>query len=133
MKFTRQHRREARLLWQAVTVNNVPDAERIREVIPAVQRQEGHDAEAVLRCFVQRLAVYIRSNQIRVVSADPLSPGQQAQLAGLAGGTESSGAGIRFSVDAAVLGGLRLERGYQVTDMTIARQLDVLQDMLLKN
>lgn len=133
MKLTRQHRREARLLWQSVTAGGLLDAERIREVVQSLQQQIGRDAEPVLRCFAQRLAVYIRSNRINVVSADLLSLAQQEQLAGLADTADTVHAGIQFSVDASVLGGLRLERGYQVTDRTIARQLDILQDILLKN
>lgn len=133
MKLTRQHRREARLLWQSVLTNGIPDAERIQAAVQSLRRQIGRDAEPVLQCFAQRLAVYIRSSQITVVSADPLSPAQQEQLAGLASPADEVSAGIRFNVDPSVLGGLRLERGYQVTDRTIVRQLEVLQDILLKN
>jgi F0F1-type ATP synthase delta subunit len=133
MKLTRQHRREARLLWQSVSTGGIPDAERIRAAVQTLQQQIGRDAEPVLRCFAQRLAVYVRSNQIKLVSADPLSPAQQEQLAGLADNAGAANAGIQFRVDASVIGGLRLEQGYQVTDRTIARQLEVLQDILLKN
>lgn len=131
MKFTRQHRRNARLLWQSVSVNGVPDANRIRAAVQTVWQQEGRGAEAVLRCFMQRLEVYIRANRIGVVSADRLSAQQQEQLAGLFRGTEAAEAGINFSVDPAVIGGLRVEKGYQVTDLTLARQLDLLRDKLL--
>lgn len=133
MKLTRQHRRNARLLWQAVSVNGVPDAKRIREAVRTVQQYEGRNAEAVLRCFAERLEVYIRANRIGVISADPLSARQQEYLSGLFRETESVNAGISFSVDPAVIGGLRLEKGHQVTDLTIARQLEILKNKLLKN
>jgi F0F1-type ATP synthase delta subunit len=48
-------------------------------------------------------------------------------------GTEAAQAGISFSVDPSVIGGLRVEKGYQVTDLTVARQLEILKDGLLKN
>jgi hypothetical protein len=131
MKLTRQHRRNARLLWQSVCVNGAPDADRIREAVRTVRQYEGRGAEAVLRCFAQRLEVYIRANRIGVVSADRLSTRQQEQLTGLFRETETAKAGIGFSVDPAVIGGLRVEKGYQVTDLTIARQLEILQDKLL--
>jgi len=131
MRLTRQHRRNARLLWQAVSVNGIPDASRIRAAVQDVQQHGGREAEAVLRCFVQRLEVYIRANRIGVVSADRLSARQQEQLSGLFRETEVAQAGIDFSVDPAVIGGLRLEKGYQVTDLTMARQLEILQDKLL--
>lgn len=133
MRITRQHRRNARLLWQAVSVNGVPDVNRIREAVRTVRQCEGRDAEAVLRCFVERLEVYVRANRVGVISADPLSTQQQEQLSGLFRGTESVKADINFSVEPAVIGGLRLEKGYQVTDLTIARQLEILKDTLLKN
>lgn len=133
MKLTRQHRREARLLWQAILVNGRPDADRIREAVRTVRHRAGRDAEAVLRCFARRLTVYIRSNQVNVVSADPLSVAQQEKLSGLFRGTETAGSGIRFSAEPSVLGGLRVEKGYQVTDMTIVRQLEVLQNLLVKD
>jgi F-type H+-transporting ATPase subunit delta len=133
MKLTRQHRRNARLLWQAVSVNDVPDVNRIREAVRTVRQYEGRDAESVLRCFVERLKIYIRANRVGVISADPLSAQQQNQLSELFHGTESVNAGINFSVEPAVIGGLRLEKGHQVTDMTIARQLEILKDRLLKN
>jgi F-type H+-transporting ATPase subunit delta len=132
MKLTRQHQRNARLLWQSVSVNGIPDANRIREAVQTVRQFEGRSAEAVLRCFVQRLEVYIRANRIGVVSADRLSAQQQEQLSGLFRGTEAAEAGINFSVDPAVIGGLRVEKGYQVTDLTIARQLEILQSRLLE-
>ena len=131
MKLTRQHRRNARLLWQSVSINGVPDATRIREAVRTVRESEGRGAEAVLRCFVQRLEVYIRATRIGVVSADRLSSSQQESLSELFRDKESVKAGISFSVDPAVIGGLRVEKGYQVTDMTIARQLEILQDKLL--
>lgn len=131
MRLTRQHRRNARLLWQAVSVNGIPDANRIRAAVQDVQQHSGRDAEAILKCFAQRLEVYIRANRIGVVSADQLSVRQQEQLSGLFRETEEAKAGIDFSVDSAVIGGLRLEQGYQVTDLTIARQLEILRSKLL--
>lgn len=131
MKFTRQHRRNARLLWQSVSINGVPDATRIKEAVWTVRESEGRGAEAVLRCFLQRLEVYIRANRVGVVSADRLSSSQQESLSELFRGKESVKAGISFSVDPSVIGGLRVEKGYQVTDMTIARQLEILRDKLL--
>ncbi len=131
MRLTRQHRRNARLLWQAVSVNGVPDVNRIREAVRTVRQYEGRDAEAVLMCFVQRLEVYIRATQVGVISADRLSAGQQELLSGLFRETEAVKTGINFSVDPAVIGGLRVEKGYQVTDLTIARQLEILRDKLL--
>jgi len=132
MKLTRQHQRNARLLWQSVSVNGAPDANRIREAVQTIRQTEGRSAEAVLRCFMKRLEIYIRANQVGVVSADRLSVQQQEQLSGLFRGTEAAKAGINFSVDPSVLGGLRIEKGYQVTDMTIVRQLEVLQGKLLE-
>ncbi len=131
MKLTRQHRRNARLLWQSVSINGAPDADRIREAVQAVRQLEGRAAEAVLWCFAQRLEVYIRANQIGVVSADRLSARQQEQLSGLFRETEAAKAGINFSVDPAVIGGLRVEKGYQVTDATLVRQLEILKNKLL--
>ena len=98
-----------------------------------MRQYEGRDAEAVLKCFMQRLEVYVRANRIGVISADTLSARQQEQLSGLFRGAESVKAGINFSVDPAVIGGLRVEKGYQVTDLTIARQLEILKEKLLKN
>ncbi|MDK2857067.1 MAG: synthase delta subunit [Verrucomicrobiota bacterium] len=133
MKLTRQHRRKARLLWQTVLVNGVPDGDRIREAVRVVQRHGGRDTEAVLKCFVQRLEVYIRSNQVRVISADDLSPRQQEELVAPFRGTEAATIGILFVSDPSVIGGLRVEQGYQVTDLTVTRQLELLQDRLLSN
>jgi hypothetical protein len=131
MRITRQHRRDARLLWQSVSVNGIPDADRIREAVRTIRQYEGRGTEAVLSCFLQRLEVYIRANRVGVVSADPLSAQQQEQLTGLFREIESVKAGISFSVDSSVIGGLRVEKGYQVTDLTIARQLEILRGKLL--
>jgi F0F1-type ATP synthase delta subunit len=133
MRLTRQHHCSARRLWQAVTVDGAPDADRIREALRTIQQREGRSAEAVLRCFLKRLAVYIREHEIGVVSADLLSAPQQDQIAGLFRETESVNAGIRFTVDPAVIGGLRVEKGYHVTDLTITRQLEILKAELLKD
>ena len=127
MKLTRQHHREARLLWAAVTENGVPDAERVRLAVQSLKKRIGRDAEPVLQCLTQRLSIYLRATKVHVVSAEPLSSEQQKQLAGTAGEA------IEFSVDPAVLGGLRLEEGYAVTDRTLARQLEVLQNTLLQH
>ena len=128
MKLTRRHHREARLLWAAVTTaDGVPDAERIREAVHSLRQRIGRDAEPVLRCLAQRIEIYLRSSRTHVVSATPLSPEQQQQLAG------KVGEGIEFSVDPSVLGGLRLEQGYAVTDQTLSRQLDVLKTTLLNH
>lgn len=133
MKLTRQHHRNARLLWQSVSVNGVPSVELIREAVRTARQRDGRAAEAVLTCFMQRLEVYIREHRVGVVSADRLSEPQQAELSALFRETEAAKAGIHFVVDPAVIGGLRLEEGYRVTDRTIARQLEILKDGLLKN
>ena len=133
MRLTRQHHRDARLLWQSVTVNGAPDALRIREAVRIVQEHQGRGAEAVLRCFLQRLEVYIREHQIGVVSADLLPVRQQEHIAELFRETESVKAGIHFLVDPTVIGGLRIEKGYHVTDLTITRQLEILKSELLKD
>ncbi len=131
MKLNRKHRRNTRLLWQAVCVNDIPDATRAQEAVRMIRQYEGRDAEAVLRCFMERLNVYIRANQIGVISADPLSAQQQTQVSETLRRANSTKAGITFSVDPAVIGGLRVEKGYHVVDQTIARQLEILQDKLL--
>jgi len=112
-------------------VNGAPDGDRVIEAVRTIRQREGRDAEAVLRCFSQRLEVYIRANRIGVVSAGPLSAPQQERLSRLFGSIEAVNTGVTYAVDPAVIGGLRVERGYQVTDMTIARQLEVLKGRLL--
>ncbi|MGE4488435.1 MAG: F0F1 ATP synthase subunit delta [Kiritimatiellales bacterium] len=130
MKLTRQHHLEARLLWQAVTDNGVPNAGRVRLAVQTIRQRVGRNAEAILRCFSRRFDVYLRATRINVVSADPLSPGEQAQLVALGSKAGSLETSVNFTVDPSVIGGLRVERGYQVTDKTIARQLDQLKNLL---
>ena len=132
MKITRQHRREARLLWNAVSENGAPDEARLRAAVRSLRQISGRDAEAVLICFAQRLAIYIRSTRVNVVSADALTDEQRAKLGGLTAAGGALQIETEFSVEPAVIGGLRVERGYSVMDMTIARQLERLRAALLK-
>lgn len=132
MRLTRQQRCNARRLWQSVCENGVPDQGRITKAVREVRAHEGRDAEAVLKCFSERLNVYIRANRIGVISADRLSTRQQEQLTNLFNGTGATQAGLYFSTDPSVIGGLRVEVGHQITDVTITRQLERLGETLSK-
>lgn len=132
MKLTRQHHREARLLWQSILINDLPDPDRLQKVIQTAQTKLGRQSEGVLRCLVQRMETFIRSNQIRVTSVDRLSDTQKKQLTAQLEGDASPGVKVQFFEDASVLGGLRIEQGYLVTDQTLSRQLEILKDLLLR-
>lgn len=131
-KPNRHQQREARLLWQTILRDGQPDSERIRETVRALSQNPVRNTEAVLHCFAQRLDAHIRAHQVRVVSADPLTADQQQQVAGYFPETDKLGSEVQFSTDPSLLGGLRVENGYRVVDQTVARQIEILKSILLK-
>ena len=130
MKLTRQHRRKARILWQSICIESVPDEQRLREAVQALRRSGDRDAEPVLRCLEQRLMVHVRLARVSVVSAEDLPAQIRAEILSRLL-SQTVAANVEFSVEPGVLGGVRLEKGYDVTDATVGRQLEVLKHKLL--
>lgn len=131
-KPNRHHQREARLLWQAIVRDGQPDPDRLRHAVRTLGQQPGRGTEAILHCLVKRLEAHVRAHKVRVVSADPLTEEQQKRLAGYFSAAERIGSEIEFSTDPALLGGLRVENGHQVVDQTVARQIEIMKSILLK-
>jgi F0F1-type ATP synthase delta subunit len=130
MKLTRQHSRKVRQMWQECLVGGTPDPARIATAVERLLTRRERDAEVVLRGFAKTLKTYRRSHRIRITGAATPSPAQTAAILASLGEAARTVAGVEIAADPALITGLRVEQGYDVTDASLARQIERLRMQL---
>jgi len=127
MKTTQQVRRAARKLFRLCIVNGFLDDVRVRQVVQGLLHSKRRSGHAVLSQLV-RLVKFDRSRHTAEVdSAMSLPPDVQASvLAGLER-VYGPGIGTSFSLNPALIGGMRIRVGSDVYDGTVRAGLAALQ------
>jgi len=62
-----------------------------------------------------------------------LSEEKKNQILSIIGNIERFTGGIKFDTNESLIGGLRIEKGYDIEDYTVSRQLEILKKTLMKN
>lgn len=133
MKVKLQHRRIARIIWQKSFSGGIPDFSAIRQIIKSLRNEKRRDEEFILESLLERISLYLRENTLRISSSNELSEERQKQILSVIGNIEKFTGGIEFDKNESLIGGLRIEKGYDIEDYTVARQLEILKKTLMKN
>ncbi|MEI6054849.1 MAG: F0F1 ATP synthase subunit delta [Lentisphaerota bacterium] len=133
MKVKLQHRRIARIIWQNSFSGGIPDFSAIRQIIKSLRNEKRRDEEFILESLLERISLYLRENTLRISSSNELSEERQKQILSVIGNIEKFTGGIEFDKNESLIGGLRIEKGYDIEDYTVARQLEILKKTLMKN
>jgi F0F1-type ATP synthase delta subunit len=133
MKINRQHHRIARVLWHECIADGFPDISAINSSIAVLQSGKNRQKEFILKALLDRISLFIRENRLNVSSPDELSENRKKQILSAIGRTDRFFGGITFKKDESMIAGLKLEKGYDIEDYSVSKQLERVKNRLLKN
>ena len=127
MRITKRARQEARELFRGCTVNNRLDEDRVRRTVQLVVAAGRHDGPAILAHFRQLLKLELARRTATIESATPLPA--DVRVAVEAGLMHRYGPGLSTALAdrPALIGGLRIQVGWDVYDDSVRARLDTLQ------
>jgi len=127
MKISKLAQREARQLFRSCSVNGILDEARVRQAINLLSELKPRGYVQILTRLHRLVKLDIAKRTVRVESAVTATPGQ---MAAIKSGLESHyGAGleINYSVDPALIGGMRIQVGSDLYDGSVKTRLEKLQ------
>lgn len=123
MKITPQARRAAKQLFGSCRVDGVLEESRVRRVVERVLALKPRDYRGVLGQFQRLVKLDIRRRTALVESAVPLDASMRDKLRGNLERRGGHGLAIEFRTQPQVIGGVRIQLGYDVYDGTVQRRL----------
>jgi F-type H+-transporting ATPase subunit delta len=130
MKANRKITRSARRLFRLCLVNRVLDEARTREVARRVALSGRRGARAILSNFLRLVRLDLARRVAMVESAAPLPDDVRDSVAAGLAHTYGAGVTTTFSVNPALVGGMRIRVGSDVYDGSVRARLAALEARL---
>jgi F-type H+-transporting ATPase subunit delta len=127
MKISKQARRDGKSLFSACKVGGVLDENRVRQTVSAVIAQKPRGYVAILSHFQRLLKLDIERRTARVESAVAVSAALQQSVQANLAARYGQGLDVSFSVNPALIGGLRVKVGSDVFDGSVKARLAELE------
>ncbi len=127
MKITKQARRDGKSLFNTCKVNGVLDEARVRATVSAVIAQKPRGFVGILSHFQRLVKLDIERRTARVESAVPLTEALVASVKASLAQRYGQGLTVGFSVNPALIGGLRVKVGSDVFDGSVRARLNELE------
>jgi len=121
MKISKQARRDGRDLFKACQVGGVLDEGRVRNAVAAVLKQKPRGYLAIVEHFKRLVKLDLDRRTARVENATETTPEQQASIRSNLERQYGAGLQLSFSVNPALIGGLRVHVGSDIYDGSVAR------------
>lgn len=128
MKISKRSKRDAKALFRSAVVNGVMDEGKVRIAVKAVLEKKPRGYLAILEHLQRLVKLETDRRSARVESAIALSPEQQAGVNSSLERIYGRGLNITFSLNPALVGGLRVRVGSDVYDGSIAARLQLLEE-----
>ncbi len=133
MKLNRQHRRIARVIWQNCIVDGIPDIPTFERDLATLRVEKNRQKKFIFAALLERISLYLRENKLKISSSEELSKSLKEKILSVIGSTEKFIGGIEFLKDEHLIAGLRIEKGYDIQEYSVSRQLEIFKNKLLKN
>ena len=130
MKISKQSRRDGKSLFNACRVDGVLDDARVRQAVAAVVKSKPRGHLGTLSHFHRLVKLDVARRSAVVESAVALEAGFQDEVRSSLAKRYGAGLDVRFAVNAALIGGLRIKVGSDVLDGSVAHRLQSLADSI---
>jgi F-type H+-transporting ATPase subunit delta len=130
VKITKQARRDAKQLFVNCKVNGLLDENRVRGTMGAVIAQEPRGYMGILSHFHRLVKLDIERRSARVESATPISDAMTQLVRENLARRYGQGLDVKFAVNPALIGGLRVRVGSDVYDGSVKARLTALEESL---
>ena len=127
MRITKRARQEARELFRGCIVNNLLDEDRVRRTVQYVVAAGRHDGPAILAHFRQLLKLELARRTATIESATPLPADVRVAVEACLTRLYGPGLSTALADRPALIGGLRIQVGWDVYDDSVRARLDTLQ------
>lgn len=127
MKISKQARRDAKQLFNLCKVNGLLDENKVRQVVTQVIAQKPRGYVAILSQLQRLVKLDLDRRTATIESAVPTSPALQESIKANLTKRYGSGLNLSFTVNPALLGGLRIQVGSDVYDGSVAARLAELE------
>jgi F-type H+-transporting ATPase subunit delta len=128
MKTSKQARREAKELFRACLVQGRLDEKRVRGAVQRVIEVKPRGYLPMLEHFQRLIQLEADRRKAQVESAVPLSSELQSRLTQNLAQQYGAGLNIGFSVNPALIGGVRVRVGSDILDGSIQGRLEALAE-----
>ena len=128
MKSSKQSRRDAKQLFKSCLVNGQMDEGRVRETMRLVIEKKPRGYVGALTHFQRLVKLDIDKRAAHVESATELTPEMRASVKANLARAYGSNITLNFSVNAKLIGGLRIKVGSDVLDGSVHARLNNLQN-----
>ena len=123
MTIARRARQDATRLWRLCLVNGRPDAGRARNVVDGLAETRRTGASVVLAHFLRLVRLDAARWAARVDTAAPLEPAERTAVQAMLVDRYGTRVETVFTVDPALIGGMRVRVGGDVYDGSIQGRL----------
>jgi F-type H+-transporting ATPase subunit delta len=127
MKISKQARRDGKSLFNTCKVAGVLDENRVRQTVSAVIAQKPRGYVAILSHFQRLVKLDIERRTARIESAVAVSEALQQSVKANLVARYGQGLNVSFSVNLALIGGLRVKVGSDVYDGSVKARLAELE------
>ena len=128
MKISKQARRDAKQLFNACKVGGLLDENKVRQIVAQVIAQKPRGYVEVLSQLQRFVKLDVARRTAKIESAVEPSPALQESIKSNLTKRYGGGLNISFSVNPALLGGLRIQVGSDVYDGSVAARLTALEE-----
>ena len=130
MKVSKQARRDGKTLFNACCVNGVLDEAKIRQVVTLVIAQKPRGYMSTLTHLQRLVKLDLDRRTARVENAVESTPAQRAAIEAALAQKYGPGMNVTYSVNPALLGGVKVKAGSDIYDGSVAGRLAALNDNL---
>ena len=130
MKVSKQARRDGKTLFNACCVNGILDETKIRQAVTLVIAQKPRAYVSTLTHLQRLVKLDIDRRTARVENAVECTPLQRSAIEAALAQKYGPGMNVTYSVNPALLGGLKVKAGSDIYDGSVAGRLAALNDNL---
>ena len=128
MKVTKQARRDAKQLFNTCKIAGLLDEPRVRQVVGAVIERKPRGYVGILSHFHRLVKLDLERRTARVESATPASEALMGSVKANLAQRYGAGLDVSFTVNPALIGGLRVKVGSDVFDGSVKARLASLEE-----
>lgn len=126
MKISKQSQRDARQLFRSCTVNGRLDEGRVRQVVSLLSEKKPRGYVEILTRLHRLVKLDVAKRTAIVENSVETSPEQRASLKASLEKQYGAGLEIAYTVNPALIGGLRIQVGSDLYDGSVKTRLDKL-------
>ena len=130
MKVSKQARRDGKTLFNVCCVNGILDEAKIRQAVTLVIAQKPRGYVSTLTHLQRLVKLDLDRRTARVENAVESTPAQRAAIEAALAQKYGPGMNVTFSVNPALLGGVKVKAGSDIYDGSVAGRLAALNDTL---